>query len=96
MLLKMAETVSADTQTSVTKYLVDWSTEQNRVYLRQALQTRLVGLYLETRAYSAALALIGGLLKELKKLDDKMALVEVFLLESRCYHSLRNLPKARV
>jgi 26S proteasome regulatory subunit N6 len=51
---------------------------------------------LDSKKYTEALALIGVLLRELKRLDDKMALVEVHLLESRVYFALRNLPKAKV
>lgn len=46
--------------------------------------------------YSDALTLIGNLLRELKKLDDKNTLMEVQLLESRVFHALRNMPKSRV
>jgi 26S proteasome regulatory subunit N6 len=54
-----------------------------------------VSLYIERGAYFDALNLINTLLKELKRLDDKMVLVEVQLFESRVYHALRNIPKSR-
>jgi 26S proteasome regulatory subunit N6 len=59
------------------------------------LESRLVALYYETKKYTDALALGATLLKELKKMDDKNLLVELQLLESKTYHALSNLPKAR-
>jgi len=59
------------------------------------LKVRLIGLYFEKARYTEAIALGSSLLKELKKLDDKQLLVEVQLLESKTYHAISNLSKAR-
>lgn len=105
-------------QVDVCKSTIQWAVKEKTVFLRQALETKLVSLwvlgvvawrerrnswitvgshsYLDNRMYSDALALIATLLRELKRLDDKNALMEVQLLESRVYHALRNLPKSRV
>jgi len=77
------------------KECIDWAKEEKRTFLRQALEARLIALYYENKQYEEALAMGAILLKELKKLDDKILLVEVQLLESKVYHSLGNLPKAR-
>lgn len=50
---------------------------------------------MQKQSYYDALTLINSLLRELKRLDDKLVLVEVQLLESRVYHALGNQPKAR-
>ena len=77
------------------KECIDWAKQEKRTFLRQSLEARLIALYFDTGMYSEALQLGGTLLKELKKLDDKNLLVEVQLLESKTYHALSNLPKAR-
>lgn len=77
------------------KECIQWAMEEKRIFLRQALEARLIGLYYDTGNFKAALADGSKLLKELKKLDDKNLLVEVQLLESKTYHALSNLPKAR-
>merc|ERR1711963_473752 len=77
------------------KECIQWATEEKRIFLRQALEARLIGLYFDVGRYQDALADGARLLKELKKLDDKNLLVEVQLLESKTYHALSNLPKAR-
>lgn len=51
---------------------------------------------IETTQYKPALTLIDSLLSELKRLDDKMVLTEVHLLESRVYRAIGNLAKAKV
>nr|CAH7743814.1 unnamed protein product [Callosobruchus chinensis]CAI5870337.1 unnamed protein product [Callosobruchus analis] len=77
------------------KECIEWAKEERRTFLRQSLEARLIALYFDTGMYSEALQLESTLLKELKKLDDKNLLVEVQLLESKTYHALSNLPKAR-
>jgi 26S proteasome regulatory subunit N6 len=52
--------------------------------------------YTDIESYKQALALIDALLKELRRLDDKMILTEVHLLESRVYRGLNNFAKAKV
>lgn len=77
------------------KECIEWAKEERRTFLRQSLESRLVALYFDTGMFAEALELGSTLLKELKKLDDKNLLVEVQLLESKTYHALSNLPKAR-
>ncbi|KAG8147135.1 putative 26S proteasome non-ATPase regulatory subunit 11-like protein [Naja naja] len=74
---------------------IEWAKLEKRTFLRQALEARLVSLYFDTKRYQEALQLGSQLLRELKKMDDKALLVEVQLLESKTYHALSNLPKAR-
>jgi 26S proteasome regulatory subunit RPN6 N-terminal domain len=83
-------------QIDVTKENVEWAKSEKRIFLKQSLETRLIGLYYENRNFREALPLINDLLKELKKLDDKMILTEVHLLESKVNHAISNFPKAKV
>src|SRR5271170_131155 len=86
---------TTDTQIAVTKSCIEWATQERRGFLRQNLETRLVTLYMAKQSYYEALTLINSLLRELKRLDDKLVLVEVQLLESRVYHALGNVAKGR-
>eukprot|EP00126_Sphaerothecum_destruens_P005262 Sdes_comp18671_c0_seq1m8916 len=80
---------------SLCEECIEWTISEKRNFLRQALETRLIGIYVDSKEYSKGLLLCAKLSKELKKLDDKALLVEVQLLESRAYYLLRNTPKSR-
>ncbi|RKF61531.1 putative 26S proteasome regulatory subunit rpn6 [Golovinomyces cichoracearum] len=86
---------TVDIQIHVTKTCITWATSERRGFLRQNLEVRLVNLYIKKSLYYDALGLINSLLRELKRLDDKLVLVEVQLLESRVYHALNNTSKGR-
>lgn len=86
---------STQLQVDVCKEQVEWAKTEKRTFLRQRIELRLSSLYLETREFTLALGLIGTLLTEVKRLDDKLLLVDIHLIESKVHHALRNLPKAR-
>ncbi|KAL4433751.1 hypothetical protein ABPG75_000192 [Micractinium tetrahymenae] len=74
---------------------VEWATAEKRTFLRQRIEIRLAQLQMDLKEYPAALQLIGKLLTEVKRLDDKLLLVDIHLLESKVHHALKNLPKSR-
>ncbi|NXS41995.1 PSD11 ATPase, partial [Balaeniceps rex] len=78
---------------------IEWAKSEKRTFLRQALEVCLFCEVVDSRGgykSSCSSPLLGSqLLRELKKMDDKALLVEVQLLESKTYHALSNLPKAR-
>lgn len=96
MFLDMERTTrKGPAEVQLCKECIDWAKDERRIFLRQSLEARLIGLYYDTEQFTDALALGAQLLKELKKLDDKNLLVEVQLLESKTYHALSNLQRAR-
>ncbi|KDQ61275.1 hypothetical protein JAAARDRAFT_152408 [Jaapia argillacea MUCL 33604] len=86
---------SQQTQISVLLDNIEWAKTEKRIFLKHSLETRLAGIYLETSQFKLALSLIDSLLTELRRLDDKMILTEVHLLESRVYRGIGNFPKAK-
>ncbi|KAG5562577.1 hypothetical protein RHGRI_005340 [Rhododendron griersonianum] len=86
---------TSDLQISLCKEMVQWTRTEKRTFLRQRVEARLASLLMESKEYSEALALLSSLIKEVRRLDDKLLLVDIELLESKLHFSLRNLPKAK-
>lgn len=86
---------STDTLIEVCQEQAAWATSEKRTFLRQRIDIKLSSLYYSTKKYKPALDLLSSLIREVKKLDDKVLLVEIHVLESKIHHALRNMPKAR-
>lgn len=97
-ILNIVDTIPIDTtivQISLCKDIIEWCKVEKRTFLRQRIEAKLANLYLINKETTAALGIINDLLRELKKLDDKQMLTEAHLTESRVYHALQNIPKAK-
>jgi 26S proteasome regulatory subunit N6 len=86
---------SAQLQIDLCRESIRWCNEEKRTFLRQRIESRLATLLLLQKDFKTALAIVSELIKEVKKIDDKLLLVEIFLVESKIHLALRNVPKAK-
>ncbi|KAJ7259825.1 hypothetical protein C8J57DRAFT_1339244, partial [Mycena rebaudengoi] len=86
---------STPTQIHVLEDNIAWAKAEKRIFLKHSLEMRLASIHLGLHHYRPALTIIEGLLTELKRLDDKLILTEVHLLESKVYHGVGNITKAK-
>ncbi|GAB5370674.1 hypothetical protein AAMO2058_001513400 [Amorphochlora amoebiformis] len=86
---------TAKLQAEFCKETITWCEEEGRSFLKQRVQTRLASLLLEMKQYKEALALISRLVKDVKKIDDKILLLEISIIESQLHLKLKNTPKAK-
>lgn len=85
----------APLQVELCEEVIEWCKREKRTMLRQRLESRLASYKLDLKQYKEALLIISELIYQVKKIDDKLLLVEIQLVESRVYHLLKNVPKAR-
>lgn len=74
---------------------ISWCQAEKRTFLKQRLETKLAQLYMESSHYKESLDTLQNLLKEVKKLDDKLQLVEIQVIESKVFQRLCNIPRAK-
>merc|ERR1712039_906541 len=82
-------------QIDMCKDCIEWCKGEKRTFLRQRVETRLASLYLLESKYAQAIELLEKLLSEVKKMDDKLLLVEIFLIECRTHYAIQNIPKSK-
>ena len=86
---------SEELQVQACKDCINWCVEGKRTFLRQRVEAKLAALYLSQSKYQPALELLNVLLKEVRKLDDKVLLVEALVIETRIHLALKNVPKSK-
>jgi len=91
----VARTSAADIQINLCLESIEWCKTEKRNFLRHRVETRLAGLYLSVGEYEKALKVLEDLLREAKKLDDKLLLVEIHIIESKTHFRLENIPKSK-
>ncbi|VDM70030.1 unnamed protein product, partial [Strongylus vulgaris] len=91
----MIDDQDGDIKIELVRECIQWAMDQNRTFLRQTLEARLIRLFNDLHRYTMALPLAADLIRELKKLDDKDVLVEVELEESKAFYHLGNIGRAR-
>lgn len=74
---------------------IEWSKNEERTLLRQRLETELSEIYFEQKKYREALEILSRLSSELRKVDHKSQLIEVYLIESRIYRGLGDFNRAK-
>lgn len=80
---------------SLCEHIIKWCEQENRSFLRMRIETNLAELNFKLDKYNDAITILNKLTYELKKKEDKQLLVESQLVESKVYHALENLPKAK-
>eukprot|EP00747_Dinoflagellata_sp_TGD_P164167 gnl/TRDRNA2_/TRDRNA2_183713_c0_seq1.p1 gnl/TRDRNA2_/TRDRNA2_183713_c0~~gnl/TRDRNA2_/TRDRNA2_183713_c0_seq1.p1 ORF type:complete len:447 (-),score=126.32 gnl/TRDRNA2_/TRDRNA2_183713_c0_seq1:118-1458(-) len=74
---------------------IEWCKGEKRTFLRQRVESRLAALFLTQKKYQEALEILTRLLTEVKKLDDKLLLVEIYLVECRTHYAVQNIAKSK-
>lgn len=74
---------------------MEWCIKEKRTYLKNRIELKLAGLYLEIGDPEKATRIIDPILSEVRKADDKLLLVELYLLESKINYFVKNYAKAK-
>lgn len=84
-----------DEQIQMCNECIEWCEGEKRTFLRRRVETRLCALYLQQKKFDSCLSLLSELLRHVKKLDDKLLLVEIHLIETKAHFAINHLPKAK-
>ncbi|KAL2584215.1 hypothetical protein AAZV13_14G116800 [Glycine max] len=70
---------TTDLQITLCKEMVQWTRAEKHTFLRQRVEARLAAFLMESKEYSEALTLLSSLVKEVRRLDDKLLLLLIYV-----------------
>ncbi|KAH0482308.1 MAG: hypothetical protein KVP17_004464 [Porospora cf. gigantea B] len=86
---------SFELQEEVCRKVVEWCRREKRTFLRHRVETRLAQVYLKAKKYMKGVEFLKPLCSEVKRIDDKVILVEIYLIESKMHFAVHHYPKAK-
>ncbi|CDU85250.1 hypothetical protein YYC_02880 [Plasmodium yoelii 17X] len=100
LIRNIVEKISKKIRNISTLYLIfkkymNWAYEKKRNFLRCRIEVKIIILFILKQKYKTALSLIERLLKEVKKVDDKALLLELYIVETKIYMLLKNSTKMK-
>lgn len=88
--------ITFNTYENVLKFLTslaEWASDKKM--LKLDLECKLIHVYLSVGKFRECLDKIKQVLKELKKYDDKVNLISLYIFESKAYYEIKDFSKAR-
>lgn len=75
--------------------LTKWAESENKKMLKLDLECKRIYALLQTGKYSETLSQIGPIIQELKKYDDKINLITLYVYESKAFYEVKNISKSK-
>eukprot|EP00915_Cephaloidophora_sp_WS-2016_P006174 GHVH01008145.1.p1 GENE.GHVH01008145.1~~GHVH01008145.1.p1 ORF type:complete len:412 (+),score=86.38 GHVH01008145.1:114-1349(+) len=93
--LDSSSSTNVESQIALCKHVIEWSILEKRTFLKHRIQVKLAWILLEQRKLVEGLPLVETLAFEVKKLEEKVLLVEVHLIQSKMLFEMHNIPRAK-
>jgi len=87
--------LARDVQLALCKTVVKWAESEKRSFLKHRVQVKLGWIYLEGKKLTEGMEAIEKLSYEVKKLEEKVLLVEIYLIQSKMFFEIKNVPRAK-
>jgi len=75
--------------------LIIWTENENKKMFKLDLECKKIYALLKTGKYNETLSQVGPVIQELKKYDDKINLITLYVYESKAFYEIKNVSKSK-